>query len=191
MKHIHSHVIAAAVALLCASGAYAQDWRGMGRLAGRVIDESGAPIEGAVVKGHRADSQGGPETKSNKKGEWTLAGIANGQWDVDIEKQGFEPFKTSVSVAEASMNPPIAIKLKKAAVDPNAKVRDDLAKAASLMQEQKYADARAIYQDILAKNPEAYQVEPFIARTYYAEHQIDPAIEHLRNAVGRRPTTRR
>lgn len=159
----------------------------MGRLSGVVTDESGTQVEGAIVKGHRAESQGGPEVKTNKKGEWTLAGIANGQWDIDIEKPGLQPFRTTVSVAESSMNPPMNVKLKKAAADPNVQIRGDLEKAAALMQQQKYADARTIYEDILKKYPEAYQVEPYIARTYYAEHQIDPAIEHLRNALAKNP----
>jgi Tfp pilus assembly protein PilF len=175
------------VVLLTAAPVLAQDWRGMGRLAGRVTDESGAPIDGVAVKGHRAESQGGPETKTNKKGEWTFAGINNGQWDVDFEKPGYETFKTSVAVLENSPNPPMNVKLKKAAVDPNTQIKEDLAKAGALMQQQKYAEARAIYQDILTKHPEAYQVEPYIARTYYGEHQIDAAIEHLRNALAKDP----
>lgn len=187
MKHINRTIATAVFVLLCSAGLAAQDWRGMGRLSGRVTDESGAAVEGAVVKGHRAESQGGPEVKTNKKGEWTLAGIANGQWDVDIEKPGFEPFRTTVSIAEAAMNPPMNIKLKKAPVDPNTQIRGDLEKAAALMQQQKYADARAIYEDILKKYPDAYQVEPYIARTYYAEHELDPAIEHLRNALAKDP----
>jgi len=187
MKHINVGIRTAAIVVLCAASAFAQDWRGMGRLAGKVTDEAGAPIEGAIVKGHRAESEGGPEAKTNKKGEWTLAGIANGQWDVDIEKPGFEPFRTTIGVVEASMNPPMNVKLKKAPVDPNAAIRDEVAKAAALVQQQKYAEARAIYEDILKKHPEAYQVEPYIARTYYAEHQLEPAIEHLRNAVAKEP----
>jgi Tfp pilus assembly protein PilF len=55
------------------------------------------------------------------------------------------------------------------------------------VKQQKFAEARAIYENILAQHPDAYQVEPYIARTYYAEHQIDPAIEHLRKAVAKDP----
>ena len=83
--------------------------------------------------------------------------------------------------------PPMPVVMKKATVDPNVAIAADLNKAADLFKQQKYADARAIYQDILAKHPEAYQVEPYIARTYYAEHNLDAAVEHLRNALAKDP----
>jgi Tfp pilus assembly protein PilF len=167
--------------------AAAQDWRGMGRMNGTVKDDSGAPVEGVVVKAHRVGSEGGPTTKTNKKGEWVIAGIANGSWDLDFDKPGYETRKQTASILEATRNPPVETTLKKAAADPNVAINADLNKAAELVKQQKYAEARAIYEDLLARHPEAYQVEPYIARTYYAEHQIDPAIAHLRNALAKEP----
>ena len=173
--------------LLLAAAARAQDWRGMGRLAGIVVDDAGNPIEGVTVKGVRGESNGGPTVKTNKKGEFVLAGINGGNWNLDFDKPGYEPTKKSASFQEHDHNPPMTVTLKKAAVDPNVQIRADLEKAADLVKQQKFAEARAIYQSILSAHPDAYQVEPYIARTYYAEHQLDPAIEHLRAALAKDP----
>jgi Tfp pilus assembly protein PilF len=174
-------------ALLTAPAAVAQDWRGMGRLAGSVTDESGAPLEGVVVKAHRLESSGGPEVKTNKKGEWVLAGINAGRWELDFQKPGYDTRQLSASVAERTTNPPVTAVLKKAPVDANVQIRADLDTAADLLKQQKYPEARAIYERILAQHPEAYQVEPYIARTYAAEHKLDPAIQHLRAALDKDP----
>jgi tetratricopeptide (TPR) repeat protein len=173
--------------LTLAAIAAAQDWRGMGRLAGKVVDETGTPVEGVTVKAVRNESNGGPTAKTNKKGEWVLAGINGGQWNLDFDKPGYEPARKSASFQEHDTNPPMTIAMKKMAADPNVQIRADLEKAADLVKQQKYGDARAIYQNILAQHPDAYQVEPYIARTYYAEHQLAPAAEHLRTALAKDP----
>jgi len=181
-------ISAAWVCLAFATVVAAQDWRGVGRLAGRVTDESGAPIDGATVKGQRIGSQGGPTTKTNGKGEFVLAGINEGQWNIDVEKQGYETAHGSAGVQEHSTNPSVSFRLKKAAVDPNVVITDELVKAADLIKQQKWADARTIYTNLLAKYPQAWQVEPYIARTYFEEKQYDQAIEHLQKAVEHDPT---
>lgn len=186
-RYISSILVMFVVALFLAASVSAQDWRGMGRMNGTVKDDSGQPVEGVVVQAHRVGSEGGPTAKTNKKGEWVIAGITNGNWDLDFDKAGYETRKQSASILEATRNPPIETTMKKAAVDPNIAITADLNKAADLVKQQKYAEARAIYEDVLARHPEAYQVEPYIARTYYAEHQLDPAIAHLRNALAKEP----
>jgi tetratricopeptide (TPR) repeat protein len=188
MKTICSTILAITLTAIAAAPAVAQDWRGAGRIAGKVTDDGGQPLEGVVVKAQRVGSNGGTEVKTNKKGEWALNGLNSGQWNLDFQKEGFETSKITASVSESGANPPVTTKLKKAAVDPNIALQADLKQAADLMSQQKYADARAIYQGILDKHPEATaQLEPYIARTYYAEHQIDPAIEHLRAALAKDP----
>jgi len=187
MKLMRTSTIGLCILLLAASFARAQDWRGVGRLAGTVVDEKGAPIEGVTVKAVRGESNGGPTVKTNKKGEFVLAGINGGTWNLDFDKPGYDPTKKSASLQEHSTNPPMTITMHAAAVDPNVQIRADLEKAADLVTQGKFADARALYQSILSAHPDAYQVEPYIARTYYAEHQIDPAIEHLRAALAKDP----
>ncbi|HZR23085.1 MAG TPA: tetratricopeptide repeat protein [Vicinamibacterales bacterium] len=187
MRTTRTSTICVGIILFLASAVSAQDWRGMGRLAGKVVDETGAPIEGVTVKGVRGESNGGPIVKTNKKGEWVLAGINGGAWNLDFDKPGYEPVKKSAAFQEHDSNPAMTVTMKKAAVDPNVQIRADLEKAADLVKQQKFADARAIYQNILAQHPDAYQIEPYIARTYYAEHQLDPAIEHLKIAAAKDP----
>lgn len=188
MKLLRTSTIGLCILLFMAALAHAQDWRGMGRLAGTVVDDTGAPVEGVTVKAVRGESNGGPTVKTNKKGEFVLAGINGGNWSIDFDKPGYEPTKKSASFQEHSSNPPMAITMRRAAVDPNVQIRSELEKAADLVKQQKFAEARAIYQSILAAHPDAYQVEPYIARTYYAEHQLDPAIEHLRAALAKDPS---
>jgi Tfp pilus assembly protein PilF len=182
-------VAVCAVTVLTGSAVFAQDWRGVGRLGGTVTDDKGQPLEGVVVKGQRAESTSTTQGKTNKKGEWALNGINGGQWNLDFEKPGYETSRITATVEEHSPNPPVLTKLKKAAADPNIALQADLKKASDLMAQQKYADARTIYESILAQHPEATQIEPYIARTYYGEHQIDPAIEHLRKAAAAEPNS--
>lgn len=180
-----SSVLIFSVALLFAAPAFAQDWRGVGRQSGKVSDEAGKPIEGVVVTAKLTGSNGGPSTKTNAKGEWVLAGINGGNWDIDFTKPGYDTVKKSAQVNEHSTNPPMPVVMKQ--TDPNVLIRADLEKAAGLVKDQKYAEARGIYENILAQHPQAWQVEPYIARTYYAEHNYDQAAAHLQKALDKDP----
>lgn len=170
--------------------AAAQDWRGMGRIAGKVTTESGAPVEGVVVKlALPASGNRGPETKSNKKGEWAAAGIGSGSWNIDFVKEGYERRSISVAVSEAVRVPAITVILKSssAVLDPNDDMKQGLTKAAELMNAKQYGEARTVYEGLLARFPSAYQLEPLIARTYYGENKLDDAIAHLRVALAKDP----
>jgi tetratricopeptide (TPR) repeat protein len=179
-----------ALALGMAATAGAQDWRGMGRVGGKVVDEDGKPIEGVTVKAMLPSAgNAGPESKSNRKGEWAVGGIARGAWALDFIKEGYETRSISVNVSEFQRIPPMEVVLTKAVpvVDPNEEIKQQLTEAAGLMNAKQYAEARAIYEELTAKYPEVTQFEPLIARTYYGEGNRAKAIEHLRSASDRDP----
>ncbi len=161
----------------------AQSWRGMGRLAGKVTDEQGKPLENVVVR-LTLPGAGGTTAKTNRKGEWAVGGLARGDWELDFELAGYESRRLAVSVAELTRVPPIEVQLK---VDVNEVIRLAMVRAGDLVAQQKWAEARAIYEDILARYPDAYRVEPYIARTYYAEKNYDEAVRHLKIAVEKDP----
>ena len=98
-----------------ASSAAAQDWRGKGRLEGRVTDEDGKPVAGATVKIRLPDNPSqGVDLKSDSKGRWAYLGLRGGDWKITIEAPGFmaggmnEPMlKKSVFVDYFSKRTPI------------------------------------------------------------------------------------
>ena len=147
--HVRSVVVPAAIVFLLAGHAGAQS-RGQGHLLGTVRDEAGHPVEGVEV---RAVKQGEKDVfgdKTSKKGDWALNGMASGQWNLDFVKEGYETRSVTVPFSENTRTPAMAIVLKKVAVkvDPNASIRAQLEKAAPLLKSGKYAEARAIYEDL-------------------------------------------
>jgi tetratricopeptide (TPR) repeat protein len=174
--------------LLIAASASAQVWRGQGRVAGKVTDEAGKPIEGVVVKLGLPTTTAALEAKTNSKGEWAVAGIAGGGWQVDFTKSGYEPRNITVPVEELSRLAPVEITMKKAA-DPNEIIATELKRAADLMTEKKYVEARGIYDALLVRFPTAYRIEQLVARAYYLEGQPEKAIERLKAVTVRDPNS--
>ena len=158
-------------------------------MAGVVKDEAGQPVQGVKVTAQKEGEHDVFNDTTNKKGEWAFNGIGSGQWDLDFSKDGFETRKMTVPFSEIARVPPMEVEIKKAVikVDPNAEIRSELEKAAPLMEGGKYAEARAIYQSLLEKYPEAWQVEPLIARTYAGENKPDEAVAHLKTALSHDP----
>lgn len=180
-----------AFALCIAVTAEAQDWKGMGRVGGKVLDESGKPIDGVTVKAMlpSAANRGPADSTSNSKGEWAVGGIAAGTWGFDFSKEGFETRRIALAISELERLRPIEIVLKKTAVvvDPNDVIKAKLIDAAALMNAKKFAEARAMYEALAAEHPKVKQFKPLIARAYYGEGNKDKAITLLREAAAEDP----
>jgi predicted Zn-dependent protease len=175
------------LAALVASSALAQT-RGNARLNGKVVDEQGQPIADVVVKAQLAGQTEILQGKSDKKGEWRVNGMADGQWQVELTKDGLDPMRVPVEVRNERATPLNVTMLKPAPkVDPNVEIQGQVQKAAQLAQDGKFADARKIYEDLLVKYPSIYQLQGFIARTYAAENQPAKAMEHLKIAMEKEP----
>ncbi len=179
---------AVALMLTVASVAGAQDWRGTGRLSGKVVDEQGKGIEGIIVNAslpafHGILAQG----KSDKKGEWSIDDVGEGNWELSFESDAYLPAKASSDVDENGRSSPVRTTLKKK-FDPNAFIQEEGKKASGLINQKKYAEARAVYEGIVAKVPEvAPQMQQFIAQTYYFEGKFDKAAEILKATVAKDP----
>jgi len=182
--HISFGRLAGAVLALAlvASPAFAQT-RGNGRINGKVLDEQGQPVADAVIKAVMQNQTEVISGKSDKKGEWKVQGIADGIWNVEVSKPGVGAAKEMVEV-KGERAPALNVTLKKdaaaPAVDPTAAVNAELQKAAELAQAGKFPEARQIYIDLIAKYPQVYQLEGFLARIYAAEGEYPKALEHLK-----------
>src|SRR5688572_21090432 len=99
MKFMRSAVLFACVMFLGAEPVCAQEWKGLGRVAGKVVDEAGKPVEGVIVKAVLPASQnrGPADSKTNNKGDWAVGGIARGLWALDFVKDGYQTMSISVT----------------------------------------------------------------------------------------------
>jgi tetratricopeptide (TPR) repeat protein len=181
---------ALAVSLAFAAPALAQDWKGMGRVEGKVFDEKGAPITGASVKLARASDGGGTTLKTDKKGRWAIAGIAAGTWNADIEASGYAPKKISFDLpSEAARLAPLQVTLEKAQSGPPPEIAAALEQAEADFQAGRYAEARAGFEKLLVLRPEvATTVHQRIGFTYIQEKQYDKALEHLQKVLDADPS---
>jgi hypothetical protein len=103
-----------AIVAVVAAAVFAQS-RGLGKVMGVVVDESGAPV--ADVEIRTATSSGTPiECKSDASGKWTLPGIGRGEWIVSFTKPGFTTKRIKAIVErEIDRTDPIKITLAKGA----------------------------------------------------------------------------
>ena len=72
----------------------------MGRMEGKVTDESGAALPGVTVKLELPERGGGTTVKTDKKGRWAIGGIAAGTWHIDFELAGHASRRVSVQPAQ-------------------------------------------------------------------------------------------
>src|SRR5262249_27149443 len=121
MSHTRRASVAVALAVLvCLAGApaLAQSWAGRGRLQGTIKDEQGNPIEGATITLRKGTDRVDPKTDgpkpitTDKKGKWSILGLAQGTWGILIEKEGFIPSEGQAPVNEFGAAQPINITLK-------------------------------------------------------------------------------
>jgi tetratricopeptide (TPR) repeat protein len=179
----------AVIALAICGSMSAQEGRGVGRIGGVVVDLEGNPIEGAKLVLSFAQNQNLKfESASNKKGEWSFLGLGTGNWKLAIAAKGYLPVDKTLYVSQLSVNPKVTVKLQKGVMGGGGFIADDtsfefLEKGNQLLNEQKYDEALAAYQQFLEKNPQAYQVKVSLADCYRGKGEYDKAIEIYNQAL--------
>ena len=182
---VHRFVLVVA-ALTLAGPVLAQDWKGMGRLEGRVLDSDGKPLPDVTVKMNLPSRGGGTTIKTDKKGHWAIGGIASGAWEVDLAAPGYAVKKITINLpSESARVAPVDVKLDKAApTGPPPEVREALEKGDAAFKEGRFADARAEYEKLLAMRPDlANTLYRQIAFTYSREGNYAKSVEYLDKLV--------
>jgi tetratricopeptide (TPR) repeat protein len=181
-------IIVAAVAL-AAGSLSAQAYRsGRGRMTGVVLDTEGHPIEGVKVKLFAVKHNDGFEILTNSEGKWTATMLSGGDWNLDFEKPGYSPFKTSVVLKELERLPEIKVVLEKVE---GLLLTDELKKLLGdsnrLFEQKNYTAALEGYNTILAKYPDAYIVWQNVGNCYFAQDQYDKAEEAYLKVLAKAP----
>jgi tetratricopeptide (TPR) repeat protein len=162
----------------------------MGRMEGKVTDESGAPLVGVTVKLDLPERGGGTVVKTDKKGRWAVGGIAAGAWHIDFELEGHASRRVSVSLpSESSRLAPLEVKLEKAVtagVSPEA--RQALERAEGAYKEGRFAEARTEYAALLALRPDlGARIHQQIGFSWIQEKQYARAVEELELVLSAEP----
>jgi predicted Zn-dependent protease len=171
------------------ASAGAQQTRGEARIGGKVLDDQKKPVQGVVITAKLGDATPPLQAKSNNRGEWSISNMAGGQWQVEFTKEGFAPQRATVDLKPDERITSVEVILAKAAPDPNVEIQAKYKEANDFLQAQKAAEARKIFEDLLAKYPELHQVHRSIAATYMSENQLDKAVEHLRLGLEKDPAS--
>src|SRR5688500_17688786 len=144
---------------------------GKAKAEGKVVSDQGQPLQDVVVAAVM-DGMDKPfqQTKTNNKGEWKIENLAAGKWKFHFFKQGLDESAVDVQIAENGTATVPDVKLAKP-VDHNAVVNTELQRAAGLMQSKQPAEARKIYESIIAKYPQLPadfkgQLHGAVAQTY-------------------------
>ena len=190
MELIARRLIWIVVAAALVGAADAQDWKGVGRMEGRVTDESGAALPDVTVKLELPERGGGTTVRTDKKGRWALGGIAAGTWHIDFELPGHASRRVSVRLpSESSRLAPLEVKLEKAptaGVSPEA--RQALDRAEGAYKEGRFAEARAQYATLLAQRPDlAPRIHQQIGFSWIQEKQYGKAVEELEQVLSAEP----
>jgi hypothetical protein len=187
MKLLWTPFLLAGIAL--STPAVAQDWKGAGRLEGRVMDGEGKPLANAVVK-LQLPKRGGTQLRTDAKGKWAFLGLASGSWNIDIEAPGFATKQVSVPVSESQRTPPVEVKLEKTApAGPPPEVVRALEKGDEAFKAGRYEDARMAYEELLALRPEfATHLHMQIAFCYGKEKNRAKELEHLQYVLEADPS---
>jgi tetratricopeptide (TPR) repeat protein len=175
--------------MLLAINTFAQAYAGTARIKGVVTDDQGNPLSEVQVKLYHVESDSGFETKTNKEGQWQANMIKGGTWYIDFNKTGYEIKKISIQVTEGMKKAPIIeTKLKKLeGLVVTEDVLAELEKGNKLLDEGKIDEALAIYNDILAKNPEAYVINYSLGNCYFKKEDYDRAIEYYLKVYEKNP----
>jgi len=188
----------AAAWLALALPALAQQWAGRGRLQGDVTDKDGKPIEGASVtfRWGKDPTLGPAPIKTDKHGKWSILGLVGGAWSIIIEAEGYKGSEGQASVNEFGPAPAIHVKLNQptkeeiAAAQPHNEAREALESGNALLQQQKWAEARAAFEKALpdVKDAEAQaSILKAVAGTYLQERNAAAAIETLNKVMALTP----
>ncbi|MGA2532238.1 MAG: tetratricopeptide repeat protein [Candidatus Aminicenantales bacterium] len=182
-------VLILCVILLASVFLGAQDYKGKARVMGFITDEQGKPLEGVRVKLFCIKANQGFELKTGKDGKWVAAWLRGGDWNFDFDKIGYEPKRILLNLNEAKKNPDVVLSLKKTeGVVISEDIKDQLAKGNDLYDQKKYAEALAVFQDIITKFPDVYPIYRSIANCYFSQEKYDLAEQNYMKVLEKDPT---
>jgi tetratricopeptide (TPR) repeat protein len=181
--------LALAFSLLWAGLAAGQAWQGTAKMSGKVIDEAGKPVEGVTVKLKLPAAKAETQTVTDKKGEWKVEKIANGDWLVEFYKDGFDPRQVPIQgvgdkIKEPNLN---NLKLTKEGTDPTFAVNQAVEEAKALEAQKKFVEAAVMFEKLAATYPKVPKLIAMGAQYYDKSGDFSKAADTLKKYADQDP----
>jgi tetratricopeptide (TPR) repeat protein len=165
----------------------AQENMGRGRLTGQVVDESGAAVPDAKIVVQSLQGDARLEGTTDKKGRFAVAGMGTGQWRITITKEGYSSATTDMRISQLKPNPPLTVTLSRVAGAKVPRVDEQgqslLDQGNTLLEEGKFNEALAAFEQFSAKYPEIYAARLNVATAYLKMGDLDRAESEFRGVL--------
>lgn len=166
MSFLRSAAFAAALIIVCAGLGSSQY---QGKISGRILDDSGQPVEKAEVAIiSQKSSTVRYDLKTDREGRFVQIGLMPGYFLVSVKKAGFAPGSKEVKVGIAGEElVEITLKTVEAEAAKALSAADkDFLKGNKLYAEQKYPEAAAAFEEAIGLDPSnwAYYLNLGLAR---------------------------
>lgn len=179
LKHLRA-IIAVVFVLSIPASLLSQEGRGMGRIFGVVVDEAENPIENVEILIEARAFEFSTKTTSDKKGNWSIAGLGTGIFLITASKEGYLPTAMEINVSQFK-NPLQKITLKRAQDIGEPSIEDESARklfeeANAMYNEGNYGSAAVLFEEFLERNPLVYMIRFNIGNCYREMKEYDKAL---------------
>jgi carboxypeptidase family protein len=186
-------VAAGFVFMLCAGVAHAQ----IGRVAGTITDGDGRPVKGAtIVAENREQVPSTFTSSSDAKGRFSILGMRRGTWTFTIQAPGFEVISTRLDVVTVRPNPPLTVRLERAAVPARPgpltgvdvrEMQRHIDAAETLATSGDLAGALGAYKEILSRVPALTSIHLRLGALHESRNDPSSALSEYRRFIALEP----
>lgn len=151
-------------------------------IVGNVVDEGGQPLEGVTVK--LRDLERGREVtlKSDKTGRFYRRGLQAGEYNIIVEKSGFQPINDKLKLAAGTDR---RFDFKLARATPEGAV--EFTNAVAAYNAGRNEEAAQGFEAAIAKAPELPEIRVNLALAYLRLNRTTDAVAQLEKAASMAP----
>ena len=163
-----------------------------GRFLGKVTDEEGNPIEGAIIIATNPNAMiSEVELKTKEDGKFLFTVRETGIWKFKITAEGYHNYIVDISLSALKENPTFTFVLKRMTGDVELTgpvVEKELFdRAKELYDTGDYKEALSLFEEFFQKNPEIYLLHYNIALCHQELGEYDKALENYKKFLEKRP----
>jgi tetratricopeptide (TPR) repeat protein len=174
-------------ALLAAATVMAQ--MGTGRVTGTVKDPKGKGIAGAKITATDPEKKDRVlEATTDKDGKWALLGFRSANYEFTFTADGYAPQGYTNNVKQMGRNPPMDVVLEPLKPGQGSGgAGGKITEANELLEQKQYAQAIAMYEEILVAQPTLYQIYHNIGTAQREMGEYDKAIASFQKVLEQEP----